>query len=75
VRLKNVNFGYVFNKPTNFIEAINVYGSVSNIFTLTNYSWFDPDVNAFGGDASRRGVDMNSYPNSRTYTLGVRIGF
>jgi hypothetical protein len=45
------------------------------VFTLTNYSWFDPDVNAFGGDASRRGVDMNSYPNSRTYTLGVRIGF
>jgi len=75
VRLKNVNFGYVFNKPTSFIEAINVYGSVSNVFTLTNYSWFDPDVNAFGGDASRRGVDMNSYPNSRTYTLGVRIGF
>jgi len=75
VRLKNVNFGYVFNKPTSFIEAINVYGSVSNIFVLTNYSWFDPDVNAFGGDASRRGVDMNSYPNSRTYTLGVRIGF
>jgi TonB-linked SusC/RagA family outer membrane protein len=75
VRLKNVNFGYVFNKPTSFIDAINVYGSVSNVFTLTNYSWFDPDVNAFGGDASRRGVDMNSYPNSRTYTLGVRIGF
>jgi len=75
VRLKNVNFGYVFNRPTSFIEAINVYGSVSNVFTITKYSWFDPDVNAFGGDASRRGVDMNSYPNSRTYTLGVRIGF
>ena len=75
VRLKNVNFGYVFNRPTSFIEAINVYGSVSNVFTVTKYSWFDPDVNAFGGDPSRRGVDMNSYPNSRTYTLGVRIGF
>jgi hypothetical protein len=32
-------------------------------------------VSAFGGDASRRGVDMNSYPNSRTFTLGVRAGF
>ncbi|MGI4886950.1 MAG: SusC/RagA family TonB-linked outer membrane protein [Janthinobacterium lividum] len=75
VRLKNINFGYVFKQPTSFIEAINVYGSVSNVFTITKYSWFDPDVNAFGGDASRRGVDMNSYPNSRTYTLGLRIGF
>ncbi len=75
VRLKNINFGYVFNRPTSFIEAINVYGSIGNVFTVTKYSWFDPDVNAFGGDASRRGVDMNSYPNSRTYTLGVRLGF
>ena len=75
VRLKNINFGYVFNKPTGFIDAINLYGSISNVFTITKYSWFDPDVNAFGGDPSRRGVDMNSYPNSRTYTLGLRIGF
>jgi hypothetical protein len=48
---------------------------VSNLLTISKYSWFDPDVSAFGGDASRRGVDMNSYPNSRTFTLGVRAGF
>jgi hypothetical protein len=75
VRLKNINVGYVFNKPLSFIENINVYASVSNLITISKYSWFDPDVSAFGGDASRRGVDMNSYPNSRTFTLGVRAGF
>ncbi|HEX8425196.1 TonB-dependent receptor [Hymenobacter sp.] len=75
VRLKNINVGYVFKKPAPFIDAVNVYASVSNVLTFTNYKWFDPDVNAFGGDASRRGIDMNSYPNSRTFTLGVRVGF
>ncbi|WP_375416736.1 SusC/RagA family TonB-linked outer membrane protein [uncultured Hymenobacter sp.] len=75
VRLKNINVGYLFKKPVNFIESVNVYASVSNVFTWTNYSWYDPDVNAFGSDASRRGVDMNSYPNSRTFTIGVRAGF
>jgi TonB-linked SusC/RagA family outer membrane protein len=75
VRLKNINVGYVFKQPLSFIESINVYASVSNVFTVSKYSWFDPDVNAFGGDASRRGVDMNSYPNSRTFTFGVRAGF
>ncbi|GAB3241295.1 TonB-dependent receptor [Hymenobacter seoulensis] len=75
VRLKNINVGYVFKNPAKFIEAINVYASVSNVLTFTNYKWFDPDVNAFGSDASRRGVDMNSYPNSRTFTVGVRAGF
>jgi hypothetical protein len=75
VRIKNINFGYVFNKPLPFIDSINLYGAIGNVFTITNYSWYDPDVSAFAGDASRRGVDMNSYPTSRTYTLGLRMGF
>ncbi|WP_375435612.1 SusC/RagA family TonB-linked outer membrane protein [uncultured Hymenobacter sp.] len=75
VRLKNINVGYVFKKPVNFIESVNLYASVSNVLTFSKYNWFDPDVNAFGSDASRRGVDMNSYPNSRTFTVGVRAGF
>ncbi|MFT2008311.1 TonB-dependent receptor [Pontibacter sp. 13R65] len=72
VRLKNINLNYSFKVPYRFIESINVYGSVSNLLTFSNYSWYDPDVNSFGGDASRRGVDMNSYPNARTFTLGLR---
>ncbi|WP_457072181.1 SusC/RagA family TonB-linked outer membrane protein [Hymenobacter sp. UYAg731] len=75
VRLKNINVGYLFKKPVSFIESVNLYASVSNVLTWTKYSWFDPDVNAFGGDPSRRGVDMNSYPNSRVFTLGLRAGF
>lgn len=75
VRLKNINVGYVFKQPVRFIETVNVYASLSNVWTSTKYKWFDPDVNAFGSDPSRRGVDMNSYPNSRTFTLGVSAGF
>lgn len=75
VRLKNVNLGYTFQKPFKFMRSLNVYTSASNLLTWTRYSWYDPDVNAFGGDASRRGVDMNSYPNSRTYTVGFRAVF
>ncbi|MFD1875150.1 SusC/RagA family TonB-linked outer membrane protein [Hymenobacter bucti] len=75
VRLKNINFGYVFNKPLPFIDSINLYGAVGNVFTISKYSWYDADVSAFAGDATRRGVDMNSYPTSRTYTLGLRLGF
>jgi TonB-linked SusC/RagA family outer membrane protein len=75
LRLKNLNVGYLFKKPVNFIESVNIYASVSNLLTWTKYSWFDPDVNAFGADASRRGIDMNSYPNSRSVTLGLRAAF
>ncbi len=75
VRLKTINLGYTFKTPVKFMGDINVYGSLNNVFTITKYSWFDPDVNSFGGDASRRGVDMNSYPNARTFTLGLKASF
>lgn len=73
--LGNINLGYRWNAPIKGIEYINFYTSVSNVFTITNYSWFDPDVNSFGGDASRRGVDMFSYPSSRTFSFGVQCTF
>ncbi|MGK9126334.1 TonB-dependent receptor [Olivibacter sp. SA151] len=72
VRLKNINLGYTFTPRSKYLSALNLYFSVSNVFTISDYSWFDPDVNSFGGDASRRGVDMNSYPNSRMFTLGLK---
>ena len=58
-RLKTVSLEYDF--------------TASNLFTITGYSWFDPDVNAFGTDASRRGVDINSYPNNRSFSFGVKL--
>lgn len=55
------------------ISNLSVFGTVTNVFTITGYSWFDPDVNAFGSDASRRGVDIFSYPSSRTYSIGFKL--
>lgn len=75
IRLKNVNLGYKFNPKFKGIDKVYLYGSVTNVFTISNYSWFDPDVNAFAGDASRRGVDIYSYPSSRTFSLGFNVEF
>jgi hypothetical protein len=75
IRLKNINVGYTFKPKFKGVESINIYASASNLFTITNYSWYDPDVNAFAGDASRRGVDLYSYPSSRTYSLGLKLDF
>lgn len=77
VRLKNINIGYTFDRPKfcKHIRSINVYASATNLLTITGYSWYDPDVNAFGGDASRRGVDIYSYPTSKTFSIGVKVQF
>lgn len=73
LRLKNVTLGYDWNKPFKGVRKISFFISASNLFTITKYSWFDPEVNAFGTDASRRGVDCYSYPGSRSYSFGFNL--
>lgn len=75
LRLKNLTFSYRWDRPIPQLDAINFVLSSNNLFTITKYRWFDPDVNTFGGDPSRRGVDMASYPTARTFSLGVNISF
>ena len=74
LKMKYVTLTYDWRHPIQFIERVKFNFTVNNVFCITKYSWMDPDVNAFG-DASRKGVDMYSYPSSRTYTLGINVVF
>ena len=73
LRVKNVSLGYTLFPKWQYINSLNIYFSVSNLITLTKYSWFDPDVNAFSSDVTRQGVDLFSYPSSRTWSIGVKL--
>ena len=75
VKLKNLNLSYKLPNPFKFVEQIMFTFSASNLLTITKYSGYDPDVNAFGSDSSRRGVDVYSYPAARSFTLGVSCIF
>jgi len=77
IKLKNISLTYNWNHPfkSTGLEKIQFTFAATNLFTITNYSWYDPDVNAFGSDSSRRGVDIYSYPSSRTFTFGVNMTF
>ena len=75
MRLKNLSLGYLFKNPVKGIQTLNLTASVNNLFTITKYRWYDPDVNTFGSDASRRGVDMASYPTARTFNLELQLSF
>jgi TonB-linked SusC/RagA family outer membrane protein len=76
LRLKNINLGYTFDLTNNrIIKALRVYTSINNLLTITKYSGYDPEVNGFGQDPSRRGVDLGNYPNSKTYSIGVNCTF
>jgi hypothetical protein len=72
VRLKNVQVGYNINLPQ--VHAARVYLNAINLVTWTKYTGFDPEVSAFGGP-DRPGVDLGSYPQARTITVGVNTTF
>jgi len=74
-KLKNITVGYNWQNPVKGISSVAVTFTATNVFTVSNYSWLDPDVNAFGGDSSRRGVDIYSYPSARTFAFGLNLNF
>lgn len=70
-RLKNISLSY--NVPMermkkSCFDSVKLYVSGQNLFTLTNYSGFDPEVGPSG-------IDNNIYPIVRTITLGTTLGF
>jgi len=46
-----------------------------NLLTLTKYSGYDPEVNAYGASSVALGVDYGTYPQSKTVIFGVNVEF
>lgn len=74
LRCKNITLGYTF-PAMKWISSIRVYGSANNLFTITNYSGFDPEVNSFGNSNTLIGVDNLVYPIARSFLLGMQVSF
>lgn len=75
LKIKYITLAYEWYKPAKWIEKIHVDFTVNNVWTFTKYSWFEPDVNAGGTNASCPGVDSYSYPSARSYALTLNFTF
>jgi len=79
VRLRNIQLSY--NLPlkawnVNSIQGVRLYVSGQNLWTLTKYSGWDPEVNSLGGASSfAQGIDHHSYPTAKSFTFGINISF
>lgn len=75
LRLKNLTFGYTLPKSLTSqwgISNLRFYVSGQNLFTITNYSGYDPEVSSRSGNYNM-GFDAGSYPSIRSYTFGVNL--
>ena len=81
-RLRNAQLGYSI--PTSLIEKLNltrarVYIATTNLFTITDYTGYYPEVGRNTRGGSRRifnsGVDEGAYPVPRDYRFGLQVTF
>lgn len=73
IRIKNVQLGY--NVPRiRGISSLRLYLNAVNLATFAKYKGYDPEVSAFE-NANMRGVDLGSYPQSRTISVGANVTF
>ncbi len=84
VRFRNINLGYTLPKSLTArlnMTSVRVYLGVQNLYTLTKYKGWDPEVNYLGAGRSTQnnniiqGYDFYTAPQARTYTLGINLSF
>lgn len=82
LRFQNFTLGYTLpnNLSRKFLcDHFRIYGTLNNVFVLTNYSGYDPEVSTPVRSSSTSGVtpgvDYSSYPKSFSWTVGVNVTF
>ena len=76
LRLKNIQLGY--SLPNSVIDkmgatSLRVYIQGTNLLTFTDYTGFDPEINAIGNNQLNLGIDSNIYPQSKIITFGINL--
>lgn len=77
VRLSNATLSYRFKVSGNYIHAVRLYVTGTNLFIITKYKGVDPELNlSLNNQQSGQfiGVDMNNYyPKTRTFLGGIQV--
>jgi len=78
LRLNNLTLGYTFDKGiVDWLSDARIYVTGQNLFVLTDYSGYDPEVNtpSSANGIPSYGIDFATYPRARTFLIGVSLGF
>lgn len=78
IRLQNVSLSYTFPRKwikNLFLTNAKIYCNIQNLFTITKYDGYDPEVGSLRGNALLNGVDYSRYPSPRIYTVGINLQF
>jgi hypothetical protein len=76
LRFRTVTLSYNFAQ--NLLKGIGMntlrlYVTASNLFTITKYKGYQPEVNSNGTSTIAQGIDYGTYPQARTFTFGANL--
>jgi TonB-linked SusC/RagA family outer membrane protein len=78
LRIKNITLGYTL--PSSLtrkykIDNVRIYTNIQNLYTLTKYSGFDPEIGVSTMSNYVYGLDFGRYPSPQIYTFGLNLSF
>lgn len=78
IRLKNISLGYTFDSKMLRkigLQSLRVYANIQNLWTITGYDGYDPEVGASTQDSYGLvyGLDFGRYPSPTVYSFGLNI--
>jgi TonB-linked SusC/RagA family outer membrane protein len=78
-RCTNLSIGYTFSNikqiSKGLIGSLRIYASTDNLFTISKYKGYNPEVDYNNGANLTPGVDYGKYPLARAYNMGVQLTF
>jgi TonB-linked SusC/RagA family outer membrane protein len=74
VRLKMLALSYTFPK-LGPIQNPKIFVTGTNLWTLTRYTGYDPEVSSYAQSLLQQGIDYGAYPMQRSYTIGFSCNF
>ncbi len=78
LRIKDITLSYDFSgkwMKRIGLTKLQPYFTATNLVTWTKYSGMDPEVNQWGNSGAVQGIDWGTYPQTKTFTLGMNIVF
>ncbi len=78
LKMRDVTFGYNLTsvlKTQSVLKSARIYISGRNLFTVSNYKGYDPEVSRNGSNAFALGIDYGTYPQVRTLIFGFNAKF
>lgn len=78
LRLKSLSLAW--NLPKKWLKPVQldwvqVYANAQNLFTITGYDGYDPEIGAYNQSVIMQGIDLYRYPSQRIFNFGLKVRF